>query len=580
MCYCLTTGMPAGKIKRTNVRSKRREVPAPPTSPDLVFGLICPVGCDKNVLSREIKKQLVRFGYEHQPVKVTSLFTKHLPHPLWKDLPPDAASDLRYRVYMTAGDALRRAYGGNDAAARLAVHGISDLRSGGSRGPKGTAFVIDSLKTPEEVSFLRVVYGSRFLCVAAYAPRDKRVEFLAKDIARSRNKNRYEGYRDKAEELISRDERGKEINAYGQNVGDAFPVADLVVDASDEGNAPLAIQRFFESLFGHPYHTPSRDEQGMALAYLASLRSSDMSRQVGAALVASDGSPIGIGCNDVPSFGGGLYWEGDAGDARDFVKGEEPADVRKRAVLANTIEVLMAEGWGIPTGEEAVTNEERRRIASDYARKLWLEKSDTSNVNVRRQLLISDLVDFTRAAHAEMAALMDATRRGVSVRDSTLYSTAFCCHECARLIVASGVRRVVFLEPYPKSLVTDFYADSIQLGSGLSSRVAFETFVGVAPRIYPTLFRSEVPRKDELGSRIEWTDADARPRSDIFGTGDSEAPQWARELHRHFITLEGLVSSDFMKAIGQSIRTQKLFLDELYTDMGKVINEENNHGPN
>ena len=62
-----------------------------------------------------------------------------------------------------------------------------------------------------------------------------------------------------------------------------------------------------------------------------------------------------------------------------------------------------------------------------------------------------DLIEFSRTVHAEMAAIVDAARRGVSVQDCNLYTTTFPCHECAKHIVAAGIRRVVYIEPYPKS---------------------------------------------------------------------------------------------------------------------------------
>jgi deoxycytidylate deaminase len=46
-------------------------------------------------------------------------------------------------------------------------------------------------------------------------------------------------------------------------------------------------------------------------------------------------------------------------------------------------------------------------------------------------------------------------------RDLVLFSTTFPCHMCARHIVSAGIKRVVFLEPYPKSYAEELYADSI-----------------------------------------------------------------------------------------------------------------------
>ncbi|MFO2375906.1 cytidine deaminase, partial [Pseudomonas aeruginosa] len=65
--------------------------------------------------------------------------------------------------------------------------------------------------------------------------------------------------------------------------------------------------RVIDILFGQPYVTPTFDEYAMFMAFSASLRSADLSRQVGAVLTRDEGI-ISTGANDVPKAGGGLYW--------------------------------------------------------------------------------------------------------------------------------------------------------------------------------------------------------------------------------------------------------------------------------
>jgi deoxycytidylate deaminase len=72
-----------------------------------------------------------------------------------------------------------------------------------------------------------------------------------------------------------------------------------------------------------------------------------------------------------------------------------------------------------------------------------------------------DALEYGRIVHAEMGALADAARLGHMVKDGTLYCTTFPCHMCAKHIVAAGIEKVVFLEPYPKSLASDLHSDSI-----------------------------------------------------------------------------------------------------------------------
>ena len=83
------------------------------------------------------------------------------------------------------------------------------------------------------------------------------------------------------------------------------------------------------------------------------------------------------------------------------------------------------------------------------------------------------------------------------------------------LIVAAGIQRVVYIEPYPKSLVNELYPDSIEVDAAhvRDTHVNFEPFVGVAPRRYLDLFSlGEMERKDKLGKIREWDRSIASPR--------------------------------------------------------------------
>jgi hypothetical protein len=95
-----------------------------------------------------------------------------------------------------------------------------------------------------------------------------------------------------------------------------------------------------------------------------------------------------------------------------------------------------------------------------------------------------------------------------------LYTTTFPCHDCARHIIASGIRFVFYIEPYPKSLAKEFHLDSIVIdpSGDINDKVVFQPFVGVAPRIYGNLFHM-TERKDRDGLTIEWQPSkDVMPR--------------------------------------------------------------------
>jgi len=52
-----------------------------------------------------------------------------------------------------------------------------------------------------------------------------------------------------------------------------------------------------------------------------------------------------------------------------------------------------------------------------------------------------------------MDAILALARGGeTGIVGSTLYCTNYPCHYCAKHIIAAGINRVVYLEPYEKSL--------------------------------------------------------------------------------------------------------------------------------
>ncbi len=123
------------------------------------------------------------------------------------------------------------------------------------------------------------------------------------------------------------------------------------------------------------------------------------------------------------------------------------------------------------------------------------------------------LLEFGRIVHAEMAAIMEAARRGVAVLNGRLYCTTFPCHMCARHIIASGIREVIYIEPYPKSLAKELYRDMICVDDDVAddNAVKFRPFVGVAPLKFIDLFQAGV-RKDEKGRAIKWDQELAEPK--------------------------------------------------------------------
>lgn len=53
------------------------------------------------------------------------------------------------------------------------------------------------------------------------------------------------------------------------------------------------------------------------------------------------------------------------------------------------------------------------------------------------------------AIHAEMNAICQASKLGIPIKGGTLYITTQPCSLCSKLIIGTGIKRVVYKEDYP-----------------------------------------------------------------------------------------------------------------------------------
>jgi len=456
--------------------------------PEIIFGLVGSVGTDLDFVEKCLSAAIADINYQPQCVRLSDLM-HDVDSDICKNL-AESPSFERYMSHMTAGNELRRLMERGDTLAMLAVGAIREFRQVKNGKPDQPltrhAYILKSLKHPDEVRTLRNIYGPSFYLVAAYSPRETRKRTLAQKLAASEHSLQSGQYFEKAEKLMKRDESERETDEFGQNVRDTFPIADAFVDTSSPDEATSSIKRLLDLLFGTAIQTPTKDEYGMFHAQAASLRSAALGRQVGATIATTDGDVIAIGTNEVPKAGGGLYWCDDNPDMRDFRLGYEVSDKIKRRVLGDVVSRLRDKGW---------LSEEKRNIS---IAKLVEEAFAEDSSALMKGSHLANSIEYFRAVHAEMAAVVDAARRGVSVKDGVLFCTTFPCHDCAKHIVAAGIQRVVYIEPYPKSLAPELYLDSIAVdqrkpkgitgGAGALGYVAFESFVGVAPRQYMDFF--------------------------------------------------------------------------------------------
>lgn len=474
--------------------------------PELFFGIVAPIGAEVEPTINNLASNLKEFGYRPVVIKITDIFPKlynFLKNEFLSQNPPfileESPLENRYTSYIKFGDALRAKFNDHAILAHIAVGQIGDARrqvlqisSAKDEPPQRIAYIIRQFKRKEEVDILRLVYGKLFFQISVYSQRSIRVDNLARKISNSHHLADPNRFRDEAESLVRTDE--KEINIdHGQRVGEIFHEADFIVSADIPSHSPeRQIERFIHLVFGSNSISPTKMEYGMYMAKSASLRTVDLSRQVGAAIFSENNEIIAFGTNEVPKAGGGTYWEDDIHDDRDFRRGQDSNDKRKKEILYE--------------------------LMNEFDKSIDLDALLGNKAIKKSQFM--DALEYGQVIHAEMSAITDSARTGRALKNSTLYCTTFPCHMCAKHIVSSGITNVIFLEPYPKSLASELHGDSIEIEGqprGIYSsypKALFKHFYGVSPRRYRDLFEKS-KRKDKNSKFNQWQDDRKAPIIDI-----------------------------------------------------------------
>lgn len=472
------------------------------TGPELFFGLVGPAGTDLNAVVDALTASLKARSYHVYPVSLSELLRDQNAelNSVWNGF-----EEKRIRTAMDAGNILCETLKSKDAVIRLGLAKVRNIRRNSSGAENcdinkplpQSAYIFKSLKRPAEADLLREICGDAFFVISVYEPRHKRIKNLAHKIAKSHNAAINQDHIIRAEELI-RDDEEEEGSTYGQRVGDLFHKSDLFVEQDER--VPANIDRFIKLIFGSPFITPTRDEYGSFLAHAIALRSGDLSRQVGAVILSPEGEVISEGCNEVPLQGGGAIWHDSTPelgyDNRDYKLGHDASAISKYEIFSEIMERFRDAGWL----QDSVRNRSIEELIT-FAFHSYPDGPEPYRKGLLKNSKISRILEYGRVVHAEMHALCSAARLGRSVKGAILYTTTFPCHMCARHILAAGISRVVFIEPYPKSATRDLYGPMVQIDGdpcAMSDALSFAPFKGVAPKQYFMRFTMK-RRKDEKG---------------------------------------------------------------------------------
>ncbi len=421
---------------------------------ELVIGLVTPVGTNTTELAETVKRVLSDCDYTPIVIRLSDL----LPIGVGAPAPLGEFEDHRIQRLIAAGNQFCKLNADPAALARLAVKEIRKTRLQlhrqdeklrhdeevrpadelvASARPR-TAYILHSLKRSDEVELLREIYAGQFILIGSQGTYEQRIANL---LQRNLSPTSDTGKRDVVEQLIRHD--ANDHDPLGQNVNDTYPQADFFLNNNDD------VDRVVGLLFGEPV-APQIGEYAMYVARASAARSLAFSRKVGAAIVVGD-AVVSTGYNDVPH-----------GQVSDVLQSADTSEQFKQANLRDTLSRLKDAGM-LREDLAAIGDEAVAQAASA------LKGGELMGV-----------IEYQRAVHAEAWAIDDATVRGVSPKDGTLYVTTYPCHLCYKHALSVRIKEVRYIDPYPKSRAPTMFPE------GSADRLV--PFAGVAPRRYMETF--------------------------------------------------------------------------------------------
>lgn len=479
---------------------------------EFVFAVVGRIGSGTSQVATAFKDLLERQkrAFDVRVLKATEVIEgwakrEGLPHPNRSSPPPRTIEDAQ--SWQDLGDAMRKKTTDNAAVAKALIAEIrrarasavkQDVVDGEPVMPDGNprAYILDALRHPAEVNLLRHLYQEAFVLIGVVCDHETRKTRLERKFANPAGA--------KIESFMQRDEKAN--LTHGQQVAKAFQLADFYVDntpdrytytengdvrdENPEWDINDKLQRLVRVVRHDGIERPEISETAMHHAYSAQMRSACLSRQVGAALVDGEGNLLATGTNEVPKAGGGVY--GEAFASEDTVPDDHRCAFRKGG-----------HQFCSSTREQNVIIDDIIGEVSASLGQVTADKAAALRSKLKHGR-VGDTIEFSRAVHAEMDALLSAARSGSSTVGTRLFVTTYPCHYCARHIISAGVDEVQYIEPYFKSLASQLHSDAIQQSatdwvppSKRGRTVLFRPFTGVAPRLYRRAFLKDRDLKND-----------------------------------------------------------------------------------
>ena len=253
----------------------------------MIIGLVGPFGSGCSYIARKILEE--EFGYIYislSDILREEYYTKN-------QLTPDTG--VSRKILQDFGDYIRKQKGVSYLSQKALEKINKKFEESGKED--NVNFVIDSIRNPEEIKFLKEKYVNFFVFGI----------FAGSNIRWERIKNNYNGNQAQFLEDERRD-KGEKIE-YGQRVTDAFLTSDAIIlnetTIVNKNEAYLTlkakVEKYINLFIGKSKNkAPTEMESIMSMAYSNSLRSSCLKRKVGAVIVDSKGNVFSSGYNEVP----------------------------------------------------------------------------------------------------------------------------------------------------------------------------------------------------------------------------------------------------------------------------------------
>jgi deoxycytidylate deaminase len=452
---------------------------------EIVIGLVAPLGAEKDNFRKLLKIKFQEQGYEVQIISLTNLILNKEKMTYF-----DYCKKLKLYFKMQYCSMLRE----KCCKSFLACIAIQEISKHKANKIKKIAYIIDQLKHPSEYRVLSHTYGLSYIQISVFSNQKTRDNRLKNDFKNDNEAKHLESTKlniskyfnkiyfsnkvnkefngkklikdyireilpDGTHNLINKDMYDTDKENFGdktgQNVSGIFHLSHYFFNLDcGESIINSEINKFIKLLFGKFTDYPTQHEFGMALAYHASYRSTfPNSRHVGACIISPFGEVISVSSIRAPTSSSNTTLEDE-----------------------NNI----SEGYYI--------YKDKIKKYSDSLDALINTKKKNKNRNIDLegiQKLINESIEFHPCTHAEMSALADTAKIGVSVRGATMYTTTFPCHICAKDIITFGIKKVIYLEQYPKSKNSDLYPEIISFDDeGSKDKIPFVIYSGIGPKRY------------------------------------------------------------------------------------------------